>query len=177
MGNTFSKGEQMQQYNLLYEKGKREFFENVKNHLKGAKVFFCIGTSSIFCDSFGPKFGTLLNQKMTTPIFVYGTSESNVDAQNVEKCYKFVRSLHKNEKIVVVDAGVGSSEHVGFVQVLESGIFPGAATNKTLPKMGDVSLVGIVADSSMGDFYLSSESKNRFVFSMANVVSDGVSQK
>lgn len=146
---------------------------NLARRLKSilsAPVFMCIGTEKVFSDSLGPRVGTLLNERMKTPQFVYGLENSNITAENLCACYQVIRALHPKSQIVVVDAAVGSHEQVGLVQVSTDGLLPGAATNKNLPKIGDVSIVGIVGERGMADFYTTASEKEKLVNKIAEFI-------
>lgn len=145
--------------------------------LRSAKaVYMCIGTEKVFSDSLGPRVGTLLNEKMLNPAFVYGMCEQNITAENLLYCYNFIRALHPKSKIVVIDAAVGSAEQIGKIQVCEGGISPGAATNKNLPAVGDLGIVGIVAERGMTDFYTLNSEKDRLVSRVAQFIADAILQ-
>ena len=137
-------------------------------------VFVCIGTDKVFSDSLGPKVGSLLNNQMSKPIFVYGLRDRNITAENLIYCIDFIKQMHPDSQTVVVDAAVGSTEQIGKVQISSGGIIPGAATNKNLPTVGDVSIVGIVADKGMTDFYTMNSSKERLVNRVAQFIAKSI---
>lgn len=139
-----------------------------------APVYMCIGTEKVFSDSLGPRVGTLLNLAMDKPLFVYGLSEQNITAENLCRSYDFIKSMHPNSPIVVVDAGVGEAEQLGRVQLCDGGILPGAATNKNLPAIGDVGIVGIVAERGMADFYTLNSSKDKLVGEVAQFIAEAI---
>lgn len=133
-------------------------------------VFMCIGTEKVFSDSLGPRVGTLLNNRMKTPQFVYGLVNSNITAENLCASYQIIRALHPHKQIVVIDAAVGAHEQIGTVQVSPEGLLPGAATNKNLPQIGDVSIVGIVGERGMADFYTTASEKEKLVNKIAEFI-------
>ena len=137
-------------------------------------VYMCIGTEKVFSDSLGPRVGTLLNENMIFPTFVYGLSEQNITAENLLYSYSFIKALHPESKIVVIDAAVGCADQIGKIQISDGGIQPGAATNKNLPSVGDVSIVGIVADKGMGDFYTLNSAKDRLVGQIAQFIAEAI---
>lgn len=137
-------------------------------------VYMCIGTDKVFCDSLGPRVGTLLNENMPFSTFVYGLCMQNITAENLIYSYNFIKALHPDSKIVVVDAAVGSLDQVGKVQICDGGILPGAATNKNLPEVGDVGIIGIVAERGMQDFYTINPAKERFVNKVAEFIADAI---
>ena len=137
-------------------------------------VYMCIGTEKVFSDSLGPRVGTLLNENMLFPAFVYGLCEQNITAENLLYSYNFIKAMHPQSKIVVIDAAVGSTDQIGRIQISDGGILPGAATNKNLPAVGDIGIVGIVADRGMSDFYSLNSSKDRLVGEIAQFIADAI---
>ncbi len=141
----------------------------LKNKLNDC-VFICIGTEKVLADSIGPRVGSLLNENMNKPLFVYGLSEANITAQNLEFAITMIRKLHPNNKIAVIDAAVGEQNQVGKVQICQSAITPGAATNKNLQTVGDVSIVGIIANKNMSDFYQVDSEKSILVEKLSQFI-------
>lgn len=153
---------------------KQKFATAMKQKLGGnlAPVYMCIGTEKVFSDSLGPRVGTLLNLYMSEPIFVYGLIDQNITAENLCHSYEFIKAMHPNNPIVVIDAGVGEANQLGKVQLCDGGILPGAATNKNLPEIGDIGIVGIVAERGMSDFYTLNSTKDKLVGEVALFISD-----
>lgn len=137
-------------------------------------VYMCIGTEKVYSDSLGPRVGSLLNANMNLPAFVYGLCEQNITAENLLYSYSFIKSMHPKSKIVVIDAAVGAPSQIGKVQISDGGIMPGAATNKNLPTVGDVSIIGIVADKNMSDFYTLNSEKDRLVGQIARFIVEAI---
>lgn len=137
-------------------------------------VYMCIGTEKVFSDSLGPRVGTLLNSRMRTPAFVYGLREQNITAENLMYCHSFIKAMHPGCTIVVVDAAVGAAEQIGKVQLCDGGIYPGAATNKNLPSVGDVGIVGIVAEKGLADFYTLNSEKDKLVSRVADFIAEAI---
>lgn len=151
------------------ERLRKELGERIRN-----PVYMCIGTEKVFADSLGPRVGTLLNEKMTKPTFIYGICSSNITAENLLYSYRFIKAMHPKNQIVVIDAAVGTYEQIGRIQLTDGGIVPGAATNKNLPCVGDLSIVGIVADKGMSDFYTLNSAKDELVNSVAMFIADTI---
>lgn len=151
---------------------KQSFVAAFRRQTNKNNVYMCIGTDKVFSDSLGPRVGTLLNLQMNSPLFVYGMCDQNITAENLSESYKFIRSMHPDSKIVVVDAGVGEQSQLGKVQLCDGGILPGAATNKNLPQIGDVGIVGIVAERGMADFYTLNSTKDKLVGEVAQFIAD-----
>ncbi len=160
------------QANINDGKQLEEMSRQLYKLLDKKPVFMCIGTEKVCSDSLGPLVGQLLNDNMRQPAFVYGIQGYNITAENVERCHKFIKQLHPDSTLVVVDAGVGDSSQVGCIQLTDGNIIPGAATEKKLVAVGDVSLIGIVSERNMADFYCESADKNRLVFKTAQKIAE-----
>ena len=131
-------------------------------------VVLCIGSSDVVSDSLGPQIGSLLTSRPGTRVMIYGTNDVNVNAGNL--------SMHPGKKIFVVDAAVGDSTEVGCVQLIEGGIVPGAATNRVLPKVGDISLIGVVSMRGAKNFYASHFDRVSLVKKMAEVIANSIAK-
>ncbi|MBQ2894325.1 MAG: spore protease YyaC [Clostridia bacterium] len=142
----------MIELNIDSKNAKQLLAKQLAGKLAGA-IVLCIGTEKVVADSIGPRVGSLLNENMPQPIFVYGMQGANIHAQNIAKAVEIIKQLHPNRPLLVVDAAVGEQSQIGRVQLSFGNISPGAATNKHLGKVGDVSIVGIVAHRDMADFY------------------------
>lgn len=166
----------MLEVSIYNQQDKSRFASAVREKLANGNVpvYMCIGTEKVFSDSLGPRVGTLLNLAMDTPLFVYGLIEQNITAENLLKSYEFIKAMHPDNPIVVVDAGVGDVNQLGMVQLCDGGILPGAATNKNLPEIGDVGIVGIVAEKGMGDFYTLNSAKDKLVGDVAKFITEAI---
>ena len=164
----------MLEVSIYHQNAKSRLSQEMKELLAESPVYMCIGTEKVFSDSLGPRVGTLLNQYMNEPVFVYGMTDQNITAENLLNSYNFIKAMHPDNQIVVVDAGVGSQEQLGCVQLALGGIVPGAATNKNLPSVGDVGIVGIVAERGMSDFYTLNSSKDKLVGAVAQFIADAI---
>ncbi len=165
----------MTELSIYNDNSPRRLAEEISARTTDAKpVFMCIGTDKVFSDSLGPRVGSLINDKMTAPSFVYGMCRQNITAENLDFCHKLIKRLHPDSQIVVIDAAVGSADQIGSVQISDGGITPGAATNKNLPRVGDVGIVGIVAERGMADFYTTASEKERLVNKVANFIADAI---
>lgn len=162
------------QTNAITVNTKYTLAKAIKQYAPNCRVFMCIGTQKVQADSLGPKVGERLNQNMTAPIYVYGVDQSNITAENLVQCYQFIKSLHKNEQIMVIDAGVGEKHQVGNIQFVTRGICPGSATAKMLPRVGDTGIIGIVGDKSLKDFYSSSTQKATMLENMTDFIAQGI---
>lgn len=157
------------QANIKDNKQLESMAQQLSTMVKKA-VYMCIGTEKVCADSLGPLVGQMLNDNMESPVFVYGIYGYNITAQNVEGCHRFIRKLHPDCTLVVIDAGVGEADQIGSIQLTDGKIVPGAATDKSLCAVGDVSLVGIVSHKDMQDFYSDSADKQNLVQKTAHKI-------
>lgn len=166
----------MLEVSIYNQQDKMRFVDAFKSKIKNdsTPIYMCIGTEKVFSDSLGPRVGTLLNLAMDAPTFVYGLIEQNITAENLLRSYEFIKAMHPDNPIVVVDAGVGDIDQLGSVQLCDGGILPGAATNKNLPQIGDIGIVGIVAEKGMGDFYTLNSAKDKLVGEVARFITEAI---
>lgn len=130
------------------------------NNLKDV-VILCVGTTSITGDSLGPRVGDLLINDYNVNAFVYGSSHHPVNGLNYNDYIDFLKKHHKNSLIIAVDACLGEFEDVGKIKYTFNGLRAGAALNKNMEKIGDIAILGIVAEKCSDNFYsLSSASSD-----------------
>ncbi|MCL2630003.1 MAG: spore protease YyaC [Firmicutes bacterium] len=116
--------------------------------MENLPVIICIGSSAVSGDSLGPLVGDLLREKHNVKAFVYGCTGRPVNGINYAKYAEYIKKTHPNSLIVAVDACVGDAEDIGKIKISKSGISAGGALNKKLGKIGDVGILGIVAQKS-----------------------------
>lgn len=151
--------------------------ENVKTLSKALPkdvVYMCIGTSAVVADSLGPMVGSLLQRDMPKPLFVYGFSASNITALNIYAAYEVIKLLHPDKRIMVIDAAVGEEGEKGKIIYNSLPLIPGAATKKNLCAIGDYSLMGVVAQRGLSDFYDTAAEKKLLVSQMAEVIASAI---
>gem|GEM_PF-2023013 len=118
-------------------------------------VILCIGSDLAIGDSLGPVCGTMLqNKNCYKGCFVYGTLKKPVTAKEVKYLNAFLKETHPNSKIIAVDAAVGAAGDIGLITINNKGLKPGLGANKKLPAVGDVSIMGIVAEKSLFNYSL-----------------------
>lgn len=139
-------------------------------------VIVCIGSDLAIGDSLGPVTGSLLKYKTQgLPVFIYGTLKAPVTAKEIACVRKFLKSVHKGRQIVAVDAAVGAEGDVGLVKVTDEPLLPGAGANKKLGAIGDISVMGIVAEKSLGNYGLFNSTRLGLVYTMSEIISDALS--
>lgn len=163
-------------YNSMAETGLMMALEKTLGPLNAPPVILCIGSDLAVGDSLGPVTGTLL-RKAGTELggFVYGTLRNPVTAKEVKYINSFLRKTHPKSKIIAVDAAVGEDSDVGLMKVIGGALRPGSGANKRLGKVGDVSVLGIVARKSAFSYSLLNLTRLNVVYSMAEIIAGAVS--
>lgn len=109
-------------------------------------VFLCIGSTNIIGDSFAPKVGSILIENNIKN--VYGTINKAVNSKNLENTIKKIKEIHKNAPIIAIDAGLGKKSDIGKIKFEIGGINPRSAIDDSMPKIGSIHIIGIVAQFS-----------------------------
>ncbi|NHM33592.1 spore protease YyaC [Neobacillus terrae] len=137
-------------------------------------VIVCIGTDRSTGDSLGPLVGTLLEEKNPKSFFVYGTLEDPIHAVNLAEKLKEIKEKHFHPFIIGIDACLGRFKSVGFIQLGEGPVKPGAGVNKELPEVGDMHITGIVNVSGFMEFFVLQNTRLSLVLKMAKTIANGI---
>lgn len=132
-----------------------------------------IGTDANVGDSLAPMAGSLTFSG-GAQIFTYGNLNTPITAKDVPFITEFVKNAHPQSKTIAIDAAVGSKEDLGSIKILQKSIRPGLGVNKNLPPIGDVSIIGVVAERSKSTFSALGYAKISGVYAMAKVIADGI---
>lgn len=138
-------------------------------------VILCIGSDLAIGDSLGPITGSMLKYKTQgLHAFIYGTLAAPVTAKEIKYLRAFLRETHRGRKVIAIDAAVGNDGDVGLIRINKGAILPGAGANKRLSAIGDVSIMGIVTEKSLGNYGLLNSTRLNLVYSMSEIISDGL---
>ncbi len=154
---------------------KDRIAEALRACLKSEKtpIIVCIGSDLVLGDSLGPLVGTMLKKK-NLETYVYGTLNHPITAKEVEYARKYIKLMHPNSMIIAIDAAVGDEDDVGLLRLLNKGLKPGLGVNKNLSAIGDLSIIGIVAEKSSQNFKLFNLTRLNLVYKMAETIADGI---
>ena len=94
----------------------------------------------------GPLVGTSLREEYRLPYPVYGAVGESVNGINLEEYLKMISLRHKYSRVIAVDAALGKSEDIGRIRLKKGGIKAGGALDRVGEKIGDVGIVGVVAE-------------------------------
>ena len=139
-------------------------------------VIVCVGSDLAIGDSLGPITGSMLKYKTQgLSAFIYGTLASPVTAQEIKYLRAHLKETHANSQIIAIDAAVGAEGDIGLIKLLSSPLYPGAGANKRLGALGDISILGIVAEKSIANYSLLNSTRLNLVYGMAELISDAIS--
>jgi len=138
-------------------------------------VILCIWSDLSVGDSLGPVTGTKLKEKLKNlNCYVYGTLAKPITAHEVKYMNEFLRQTHPSSPIIAVDAAVGLAGDIGLIRLAKGAIKPGSGANKKLSKVGDISVMGIVAEHSVFNYSLFSATRLNIIYKMAEIISEGI---
>ncbi len=138
-------------------------------------VILCVGSDLSVGDSLGPLVGTMLKERLCEHnIYIYGTLPKPVTAKEVNYINNFLKYAHPNQKVIAVDAAVGDSRDVGLIKVSSKALNPGSGADKKLNKVGDISILGVVAEKSLFNYALFSATRLNMVYRMADIISSAI---
>ncbi len=167
---------------LLKEHAKKqEFFKRSKiqnTPLDESKppVIVCVGSDLAIGDSLGPITGSMLKYKTQgLNFFLYGTLAMPVTAREIGHIRSFLKETHEGSPVIAVDAAVGREGDVGLIKITDNPLLPGAGANKKLGAIGDLSILGIVAEKSISNYNLLNTTRLNLVYSMAEIISSALS--
>ncbi|WP_032123313.1 spore protease YyaC [Clostridium amazonitimonense] len=137
-------------------------------------IFLCIGTDRSTGDSLGPLIGHKLKFLMRNNISIYGNLEHPIHAKNLEETINEINESFPNSFIIAIDACLGNLQNVGKIFINKSPLYPGAAMNKKLPPVGDISITGVVNISGALEFMVLQNTRLYTVMQLADIISKGI---
>ncbi|MFD1019419.1 spore protease YyaC [Thalassobacillus hwangdonensis] len=140
----------------------------------GEVVIACIGTDRSTGDAFGPLVGSMLNDLKLKNFHVYGTLADPLHALNLKEKVALIERKHARPFIIAIDACLGKSSSIGMISVQEGPLAPGAAMKKDLPKIGDISISGIVNVGGFMEYFVLQNTRLHTVIEMATKVADAI---
>lgn len=151
------------------------FFSSQQNTRQAPLVVVCVGSDLAIGDSLGPITGSMLKYKTQgVDCFLYGTLAAPVTAKEIKYLRSFLKKTHPDSPVLAVDAAVGEKGDIGVLRVTDSPLFPGAGANKQLGCLGDVSVLGIVAEKSISNYGILNTTRLNLVYTMSEILSEGL---
>lgn len=145
----------------------------LKDYIDENTLIVCIGTDRCIGDCLGPLVGTLL-QDSPFPLPVYGTISDPIHALNLEKKINEIKAMHPKSNIIGVDACLGDSDCIGEIQGRDYPIHPGKGVGKTLPDVGETSIIGIVDSSDNNELFTNRTIRLSLIMDMSKVIADAL---
>jgi putative sporulation protein YyaC len=139
-------------------------------------VLLCIGTDRSTGDALGPLVGSQLRRVGQNLFSVYGTLEEPVHATNLEQVITEIQVKYQNPYIIAVDACLGNPENIGYVNIVNGPLKPGAGVKKTLPAVGEMHITGVVNVGGFMEYMILQSTRLNIVMQIANVIADGLKQ-
>jgi putative sporulation protein YyaC len=138
-------------------------------------VIVCIGSDLAIGDSLGPIAGSMLKFKTQgLGIFLYGTLSAPITAKEIKYMRTFLKETHRGSPVIAIDAAVGEAGDIGLIKLHDTPLLPGAGANKQLGAIGDITIMGVVAEKSVANYGLLNTTRLNIVYTMAEILSDGI---
>ncbi len=162
-------------YNSLAPSGTVLALKKVLPSTDQIPVVLCIGSDLSVGDSLGPIAGTKLKEKLIgLNCYVYGCLSKPITAHEVKYINDFLKLTHPGSPVIAIDAAVGAAGDIGLIKIARRGVKPGSGANKKLARVGDVSIIGIIAEKSVFNFSILSATRLNIVYRMADIIAEGV---
>jgi putative sporulation protein YyaC len=146
----------------------------LKDYISKNTILVCIGTDRYIGDCLGPMVGTLLTYKHF-PLPVYGTIQEPIHALNINRKLDEIKLKHKSCNILGIDACLGDTESIGEIQIRDFPVHPGKGVGKSLPNVGEASIIGIVDSNANRNLFSSSNNiRLNLILSMSKVILDSL---
>lgn len=137
---------------LLISNSIHQIFNDIYIHGQNI-IVLCIGTDRCIGDALGPLVGSKLYKDFkTSNITVFGTLNNPVHAKNITDSIDYIYSSIENPFVIAVDASLGKTHNIGYVNIFNGAINPGIALNKSLPPVGDIGITGVVNTSGSMEY-------------------------
>lgn len=169
----------MKYYNANDTKTPNRFGQDLNQLLSKRKkaeqplILLCIGTDRATGDCLGPLIGSTLIHS-TTNLTVLGTLKDPIHAVNLTHTLSEIYRIYTDPFIIAVDACLGNSRHVGFITLSEQGLKPGESIEKKLPRVGNISITGIVNQSVRSNFLVLQSTRLHTVLHLSETICAGI---
>lgn len=136
-------------------------------------LVMCIGTDKCIGDCLAPLVGSILT-KSNFPHPIIGTLDTPVHAINIEATIKNTLMEYPNYFIIAIDACIGFEDCIGDIQIKATPIYPGKGVGKSLPHVGDISIVGVVDTFDNSDLFSIRNIRLSFIMNMAEKIANSL---
>lgn len=105
---------------------------------------------------------------------IYGTLDDPVHAANLMEAVEAIRGTHPGVQLLAIDACLGRSDSVGFINLCRGPLKPGTGVNKVLPAVGDWHITGVVNVGGFMEYMVLQNTRLNLVMRMAETISSGI---
>lgn len=138
-------------------------------------VLVCIGTDRATGDCLGPLVGHYLNQQIPSKLpFIFGNLSKPVHAANLAQTINNIHDDIPSPYMIVIDACLGCSSHVGYVTLSNHPLCPGKGVDKKLPALGHISITGIVDCFGEENYSTIQSTRLHQVVHLASFIANGI---
>jgi putative sporulation protein YyaC len=135
-------------------------------------VFVCIGTDRGTGDALGPLVGSFLQGYGIAK--VYGTLDEPVHAKNIQETLDIISERHEGCKVIAIDACLSKIDYIGYINIGNNPINPGDGVGKVLPKVGDISITGIVNVGGFMEIMILQNTRLSLVMNLAKKIAQTI---
>jgi putative sporulation protein YyaC len=132
-------------------------------------VYLCVGTDRATGDCLGPLVGTRL-QSLTPAVNLFGTLEKPSHAVNLPSVLEEITDSYQNPLVIAVDASLGNTDRIGYINIKPGGLKPGTALNKVLPMVGDFHISAVVNVGGYLEQMVLQNTRLYVVYKMADLI-------
>ena len=155
------------------EKGILSYMLEINNDYKRELVYLCIGTDRATGDCLGPLTGTRL-KNLLPYAHIYGTLETPAHAGNLADLLISIKHSFDNPLIIAVDASLGNTDRIGYINVKRGCLKPGIALKKVLPEVGDFHISGVVNVAGFLEQMVLQNTRLHIVYKMATIIAQSL---
>lgn len=139
-------------------------------------IILCIGSDRSTGDALGPLVGYKLEHILSIyeDTYLLGTLEKPVHAKNLEEKIDYIYDRFLNPFIIAIDASLGRADRIGYLNIKDGPLNPGLGVNKKLPKIGDLSITGVVNIGGMMEYVVLQNTRLNLVMNMAEAISQSI---
>ena len=152
--------------------------KNIHLNIEGKDeiLILCIGTDRSTGDSLGPLVGHKLDQYISRyeNVNLLGTLNQPVHAKNLEEKIAHIKKNHQNPLIIAIDASLGNIDKIGYINIKNAPLKPGLGVNKDLPRVGHISITGVVNAGGLMEYFVLQNTRLSLVMNMAEVIAKSI---
>lgn len=140
-------------------------------------IIVCIGTDRSTGDSLGPLVGSWLEREnQIDDVMIYGNLYNPVHATNIDEYISKINNRNDNPIVIAIDAGLSKNNEIGNINIKHKTLTPGIGVGKKLPTIGDISITGVINETSNFNYLTLQSTRLSLVYDIAAVITDSLSQ-